>query len=427
MSTRTNCPGTQRTRWPIVVGMRGAGDHLSIGERVAFYRARRGLTQSVLANLVGRTEDWLSKIERGEREIRRLDMLAELASALRVSLGDLVGQPVLLEDDHEHDDVPAVRDALMAPRRLSRVLFANEQNGQPPNVEQIAGLAEGAWAHYQHGRIGRAIEVLPELIRAAQAIEADRTRSGRGPAASARIHHLAATTLTKIGESDLSWIAAERAMNAADNADDPLALASAARAGTHALLAVGRYDDALQLGQTARSWLIDEVQNMDPAALSLLGMLDLRMATAAARRNDRRKATELLAAADAAAQQLGADANYWQTSFGPTNVMLHRLSAALDLGDIAFVTEHGPRVDSTVLPMVRQVAHSIDLARAYSYSAQDDAAISALLSAEAKSPQLVRHNPAVREIVRQIHRRTPSTGGRGSEILALAERCRAVQ
>lgn len=51
------------------VVMRGAGDQLSIGERIAFYRHRRGLSWVVLANLVGRTEDWLSKIERGEREV----------------------------------------------------------------------------------------------------------------------------------------------------------------------------------------------------------------------------------------------------------------------------------------------------------------------------------------------------------------------
>ena len=141
--------------------MRGAGDHLSIGERVAFYRARRGLTQAVLANLVNRSEDWLSKVERGERQIRRLDVLGDLATALRVSLSDLLGQPVLLEDDCQHDDVPAVRDALMAPRRLSRVLFADDVATWRPDVDQTASRAEGAWEHYQHGRIGRTVALYP--------------------------------------------------------------------------------------------------------------------------------------------------------------------------------------------------------------------------------------------------------------------------
>jgi transcriptional regulator with XRE-family HTH domain len=407
--------------------MRGASDHLSIGERVAFYRARRGLTQAVLANLVGRSEDWLSKIERGEREVRRLDVLTELAAALRVELADLLGQPVLLEDDHEHDDVPAIRDALMAPARLSRVLFGADDGARLPDVRQVWRLTEGAWDHYQKGDVGRTVQLLPRLIQAAQSIETSSADGLDGWAVSSRIHHLATTTLTKIGESDLSWIAAERAMKAADQADDPLVLASAARAGTHALLAVGRYDDAIQLGQTARDWLSRQLRQLDPAALSVQGMLDLRMATAASRRNDRATTTQLLASARAAAEHLGVDANHWQTSFGPTNVALHELSAALDLGDISYVTERGPQIDSSPLPTVRQVAHQIDLARAFSYAGQDDNAVSSLLTAERKSPQLIHHNPVVREIVRTIHRRTPASNQRHSPIRALAERCRAIQ
>jgi transcriptional regulator with XRE-family HTH domain len=408
--------------------MRGASDHLSIGERVAFYRARRGLTQAVLANLVGRSEDWLSKIERGEREIRRLDVLTELASALRVELADLLGQPVLLEDDHEHDDVPAIRDALMAPARLSRVLFGPEGSDTwIPDVPQIWHLTESAWEHYQRGDVGQTVQLLPRLIRAAQSIETRSANGFEGWAVSSRIHHLATTALTKIGESDLSWIAAERAMKAADNADDPLVLASAARAGTHALLAVGRYDDAIQLDQTARDWLSRQLRDQNPAALSVQGMLDLRMATAASRRNDRATTNRLLASARLAAEQLGVDAIHWQTSFGPTNVALHELSAALDLGDISYVTERGPQIDSSPLPTVRQVAHQIDLARAFSYAGQDDNAISSLLTAERKSPQLVHHNPVVREIVRTIHRRAASSNHRHSAIRELAERCRAIQ
>jgi hypothetical protein len=43
--------------------MRGIGQHLTIGERVAWYRRRRGMSQEILAGLVGRTVDWLSKVE----------------------------------------------------------------------------------------------------------------------------------------------------------------------------------------------------------------------------------------------------------------------------------------------------------------------------------------------------------------------------
>jgi transcriptional regulator with XRE-family HTH domain len=167
--------------------MRGAGDHLSIGERVAFYRLRRGLTHAVLATLVNRSEDWLSKIERGERQIRRLDVLGELAAALRVSLSDLLGQPVLLEDERQHDDVPAVRDAMMAPRRLSRILFADDAATWQPDVEHTASRAEGAWEHYQHGHIGRTVSLLPDLIRAAQAFEYDASTATSSWAVSARV------------------------------------------------------------------------------------------------------------------------------------------------------------------------------------------------------------------------------------------------
>ena len=125
-----------------LVCMRGAGDPLTVGERVAFYRRRRGLAQATLAGLVGRSEDWLSKIERGEREIRRLDVLVEVAKALRVTLGDLLGEPVLLEDEHKNDDVPAIRDALMAPRRLSKTLFGG--GFEPEYVDpKPAGVASG--------------------------------------------------------------------------------------------------------------------------------------------------------------------------------------------------------------------------------------------------------------------------------------------
>ena len=407
--------------------MRGAGDHLSIGERIAFYRRRRGLTQSVLASLVGRSEDWLSKIERGERDIRRLDVLSDLARALRVTLGDLLGQPVLVEDEHNDDDVPAIRDALMAPHRLSRRLFSDQTPGWRADLEQTRRLTDATWDDYQRGRVTRVIAILPQLIRSAQALEEHESSRARWRVSS-RIHHLAATTLIKVGEADLAWIAGERAMGAADNADDPLALASAARAATHGLLAVGRYDDAIELGSAAHGWLSSQLRDEDPEALSLAGMLDLRMALAAARRDDRASTRELLDRADGAAERLGVDANHWQTAFGPTNVTLHRIAAALDLGDLAYVTEYGPRVEAAGMPIERRVSKQIDVARGHSLLGEDDAAIDTLMLAEREAPPLVRHNPAVRETVRTIHRRAPVTmNRRQADVARLAERCRAIE
>ncbi|GAB2749846.1 helix-turn-helix transcriptional regulator [Salinifilum aidingensis] len=412
--------------------MRGAGDQMTVGERIKFYRRRRGLTQEVLANLVGRKVDWLSKIERGEREVRRLDVVSDVARALRVTVADLFGQPVLMEDDEDHDDIPAVRDALMSPRRLSRTLFGTAAPPVNVNPAASAHFVEQAWDGYQSGRLGRVVSSLPGLIETAQQLE-EAANAGEGDvsacwAVSARTHHLAATALSKVGEADLSWIAAERAMQAADHSGDPLVLASASRAGTHALLAVGRFDDALSLGNTASEWLAPQMARRDPSALSLYGMLHLRTAIAAARRQDRQTATELLRQASSAARSLNEDGNYWQTGFGPTNVELHRLAAALDLGDVPYVVEHGPSVVVDHLPVERRVTHMIDVARAKSMVAEDEPALQYLLSAEQAAPQLVRHNPGVRETVKAMHRRAPITGGAKSSPLAgLAERCRALQ
>lgn len=411
--------------------MRGLGDHLSIGERIAFYRKRRGYTQEVLAGLVGRSTDWLAKIETGRRKPPRIDMLTELSRVLRVPLGDLLGQTVLMEDEKQQDDVPAVRDALMSPRRLSRMLFGPEAEVQLPAPAPVAIRVEEAWNDYQGGRLGSVVAALPALLQTAQELE-DRAARGADDrrdcwAVSARAHHLAATTLAKIGESDLSWLAAERAMRAADESDDPLVLASAARSGTHALLANGRYDDAMELGSTTAAWLSARIADNDPAALSLLGMIHLRAAVAAARHQDRSTAMGLLNQAGVLAEGLGSDENHWQTSFGPTNVLLHRLSIELDLDNVSYVVEHG-RINVDHMPQERSVSHRIDFARALSLAGRGEEAFTELRTAERTSPQLVRNNPRVRETLRDLIKQSPVTSGsRSSEVFVMAQRCRAVQ
>ncbi|MDA8062963.1 MAG: helix-turn-helix transcriptional regulator, partial [Actinomycetota bacterium] len=54
-----------------------------MGERIAIYRTRRGISQVVLAGLVGRSESWLSQVERGVRDVDRVSVLVEMAKVLR--------------------------------------------------------------------------------------------------------------------------------------------------------------------------------------------------------------------------------------------------------------------------------------------------------------------------------------------------------
>lgn len=65
----------------------------SVGERIAAYRHRRGLSQAALAGLVGRSESWLSQVERGLRSVDRLSVLLDMAKVLRVEVEALTGVP----------------------------------------------------------------------------------------------------------------------------------------------------------------------------------------------------------------------------------------------------------------------------------------------------------------------------------------------
>jgi transcriptional regulator with XRE-family HTH domain len=65
----------------------------TIGQRIAAYRRRRGLSQAALAGLVGKSESWLSQVERGIRSIDRLSVLLDLAKILHVEVDALTGRP----------------------------------------------------------------------------------------------------------------------------------------------------------------------------------------------------------------------------------------------------------------------------------------------------------------------------------------------
>lgn len=106
--------------------------------------------------------------------------------------------------------------------------------------------------------------------------------------------------------------------------------------------------------------------------------------------------------ADQAATRLGRDANHLWTAFGPTNVAIHKVTAAMELGDVQIAVDLGPRVDTTGLPTERRVRHSIETARAFVRRNRVDEALDMLLAAEHDAPEQVRYHRLSRLLVREM-------------------------
>jgi len=206
--------------------------------------------------------------------------------------------------------------------------------------------------------------------------------------------------LTKLGETDLAWIASERGLAAAQQADDPVVLGSLFRSVTHALHATGRFQAGVELAQAAADVLQPHLSSRaDDALLSVYGSLFLTGAIAASRAEDRQTTTAFLAEAQESANRLGRDANAMWTAFGPTHVAIHRMTAAMELGDVQVAVDLEPRVDASGLPIERRVRHAIETARAYSARNRRDDALGVMLEAEQLAPEQIKHHAISRQLV----------------------------
>ncbi|WP_409056824.1 helix-turn-helix domain-containing protein [Streptomyces sp. SYP-A7185] len=400
---------------------------LTIGERVAWYRHRRGMSQEVLAGLVGRTADWLGKAENNRIELDRLSVIRAMAHALDVSIADLIGEPTLLEwsTDSGRRTVPALREALMDYRQLTPLLGA-PTDGEPPALAALRSDVSEVWDAYQGSQYGFATRQLPLIL--SDALLAVRAYAGEereeANALLALTYQGAAMVLGKLGENELAWMAADRGLAAAQQSGNNVIVGSLFRSVTHCLLSTGRYETAVQLVSDAAGFLESGLGEATPAYLSVYGTLFLTGSMAAARAEDRATTQAFLREADAMASRLGADGNHMWTAFGPTNVAIHKVATAGELGDFQVAAELGPQVDTSGLPVERRVRHNLEVARALSAWNRTDDALSMVLDAEEMAPEQVRHHYMSREIVLGWVR---GTRGRPTRPVAdLAERLRVV-
>ncbi|MCX5011702.1 hypothetical protein OG765_11985 [Streptomyces sp. NBC_00555] len=110
--------------------------------------------------------------------------------------------------------------------------------------------------------------------------------------------------------------------------------------------------------------------------------LFLTGAMAATRAEDRATTQTFLREADETAQRLSVDANHLWTAFGPTNVAIHCVAAAGQLGNIQVAADLGPRIDTSGMAVARRARQSLEVARALSAWNRTDEALAVLLEAE---------------------------------------------
>jgi hypothetical protein len=257
---------------------------------------------------------------------------------------------------------------------------------------------------------------MPDILVAADQLYSAPGNDGRESSlAYVSAYVIAAKLLTKLGSADLAAVAADRAAMKAGATDSLTAQGMSIYQVVCALLRADRTDEAEGLAVRMAERMTPRARSDEPSLLSVAGALWLIAAVTAARRTDRAQAWRRLDEAERLAQLLGTDGNHMWTAFGPTNVAIHRVSVAAELGEPAEALRAAGNVQLDNLPAglhSRRAQMNLDLAWAQAQRKRDAEATLHLLEAERAAPEAIRYNVMVRETIREMlsrQRRQPSS------------------
>jgi transcriptional regulator with XRE-family HTH domain len=378
---------------------------------------------------VGRSESWVSQVERDVLGVERVPVLQSLADALGVALRDLrpdAAASPTSGTQRPGRDLDALRLVLTGHPAPGLVLGAT--TATVADVAELTGRVERAWelAHASAFDSLNAllVELLPELERAWR--RSKRQQRDALARLLADAYQAAAAAFARVDEADAAWVAADRSITVAELGGDPLGALAGLFRMAHAFITLQRLDQAEHAATTGIQALapVAEQDDAGPEPLSVYGALHLVLAVAHGRAGQRAAARESLAAARRIAARLGADRNDYETEFGPTNVELHAIAVAVDLGDAGEALDVAAGVDAAGLSPERQSRMWIDIARAHAQRRHVGEAVKALLAAEEHAPEQVHTHALARQLVRDLvavaGRRAPE------ELLHLARRSAAM-
>jgi len=398
----------------------------AMGRRVAHWRTRRKMSQQLFADRLGKSKSWVDKVERGVRRLDRFSVIYEIADVLQLDVQVLMGKDPVRRPGSvnciDQVEVAEIRAALERYDKISAFFYA------PPDAPALSELQKAvghAWLTFQHSKYGVLARMLPRLLRDAQATQAANAGNGDEPARQAahllgQVYQISSSTLRKLGEHDLAWLAADRSLMVCQHAGDDLLSGLATTRVANALAALGRFRPALEINVNIASQIAPgDGRDATPQRLSVYGMMLLQGAMAAARMGDAATVRDLIGSAEEAAKQLGGDENYYFTSFGPTNVAFHRVAAAVEMGEGGRAVETHESIDpldfAAMMPE-RRAHHLLDLSRGLAQIGDVTRASETLIDADRLAPSEIRCRPIAHELIADVLRRT-----RGSAPAAVSE------
>ncbi|MFE9658342.1 helix-turn-helix transcriptional regulator [Micromonospora sp. NPDC006431] len=354
--------------------------------RLCQRRKALGYSQERLAGILGVERSTVVRWENAETDPQPWHR-SRIASALGVTLEQLDDMLVdvsvaahrgqAMGDDARDPASAAARPELLSGLRafLTSYLAAPARPAQ--SLVEVRRAVGRVHSLYQRASYTSAARLLPDVL--GQAAELSSRSAGLHRRSAFRLlaaAYIAASKLAgKVGDGETAMLTADRASTAARFADDQaLAAVAAYQAACGLTRLPGRAAEAEQVVRTSIERLASTGPTTDPDLLSAQGALLLRAAVMTAGQGKPKDAARFLAQADGLATTLGADRNRLWTGFGPTNVVIHAVSAAVRAGSADQALEIGTRLDTSRLPTVlvgRRAQVHVDLAAAAMMSARD--------------------------------------------------------
>ncbi|MFT7836099.1 helix-turn-helix transcriptional regulator [Saccharothrix sp. BKS2] len=385
----------------------------TVGERIAYYRKRQGMTQEVLCGLAGgRTTEWLRQIENGKREVDRLSTIVAVAEALRIPPSALLPGPFRATAKRKDslgtapNVVPEIEAAMLRYNGIASLIGAPDRMSVSP--EHLRVRVGKAFAHSQTERWSAMAPLVPDMIADAWHLaHAAENEQQKREAASlqALVYRVTSGMLDRLGEPHLPWVAAERSMHAAEESGDPLLIAGGAWRLAVVLRHAGRLTESTDAPVVAADALRSRLGS--PQSYSVYGSLMLKGAVGAATLGDHRAARDHLDEAARAAEKTGDRNDFW-LAFGPTNIAIHRVWLALELGDPGAAIAAAENVPHDDLPgelSERRTSHLITVAWAHYLRRQDREALDALDLARTSAPEQLLFTGRVHSMLRGMLRR----------------------